>query len=72
VPCRPRARFSFLAILLLASIGGFRPKALQKIRYRQITISVVKDCRSEVRLVIAKIRVRKVKKRQGTAEEWYV
>ncbi len=33
VPCVPRIRISFLAMLILAGIGGFRPKALLDFNY---------------------------------------
>jgi hypothetical protein len=66
VPGPPKIRVGFLAMLLLASIAGFRPKALQKIKYSQISFSLVKKS------FMATINIRKVKQRGGAGEEWYV
>jgi hypothetical protein len=49
-------------MLLLASIAGFRPKALQKIKYSQISFSLVKIS------FMATINIRKVKQRGGAGE----
>jgi hypothetical protein len=53
-------------MLMLASIAGFRPKALQKITYGQIDFSLIR------RSFMATIKVRKVKQRGGAGEAWYV
>ena len=74
VVCKPRVRVGFLAMLLLASIGGFRPKALLKFRYSQITLAVVRDPkRDSVRTnLVATIRTPVVKRRTGSGQKWYV
>ena len=66
VPCPPKIRVGFLAMLMLASIAGFRPKALQKITYNQISFSLAKHS------FVATMKVRKVKQKGDAGEEWYV
>jgi hypothetical protein len=66
VPGPPKIRVGFLAMLLLASIAGFRPKALQKIKYSQISFSLVKKNRSWQRSTYAKSSNEAVLVKNGT------
>lgn len=43
IPCTPLTRLSFHAMLLLAAIGGFRPGVVENIKYRQVSIQIVRD-----------------------------
>ncbi|KAI9658227.1 MAG: hypothetical protein M1821_002359 [Bathelium mastoideum] len=74
VPCAPKVRLAFLAMLLLAGIGGFRPKTLVHFPFRQIEVAVVRDPRdrSKTKLAVT-FRVKIIKKRRssrGTHAEW--
>lgn len=73
VVCKPRVCVSFLTMLLLASIGGFRPKALLKFKYSQITLAVVRDPKKDSARTtfIATIQTPVVKRRTGSGKKWY-
>ncbi|KUI64507.1 Mitosis inhibitor protein kinase mik1 [Cytospora mali] len=53
IPCTPLTRLSFHAMLLLAAIGGFRPGVVENIKYRQVSIQMVRDPKTqEIKLVV--------------------
>jgi hypothetical protein len=76
VPCAPTIRVAFLAMLLLAGIGGFRPKALLRFPFKQIQLAVIRDPKDRSRTTIAvTFQVPIIKKRRssrGTQAKWYV
>ena len=76
IPCTPVVRLSFLAELMLRGIGGFRSKALRKLKYKQVQLSVVRSrkCPSKTEIA-ATFRIPMVKERQtnrGKRPKWYV
>jgi hypothetical protein len=76
VPCAPVTWLGFLGILLLAAIGGFRPKAIVNFRFKQVKLAVVRDPidRSKTKIAVT-FQVPIVKKRQssqGSKAKWYV
>ncbi|KAF2731199.1 hypothetical protein EJ04DRAFT_16250 [Polyplosphaeria fusca] len=54
IPCRPSTRLSFHGTLLLAAIGGFRRGTIERLRYRDVCLAVVRDPndRSKTKLVV--------------------
>ena len=76
VPRAPEIRVVFLAMLLLAGIGGFRPKALLHFPFKQIRLVIVRDPqdRSSTKIAVT-FRVPIIKKRRssrGTQPKWCV
>lgn len=53
IPCTPRARLSFHAMLLLAAVGGFRPGVVVNIKYRQVSIQLVRDPKIQEKRLVA-------------------
>lgn len=43
VRCSPKTRIAFHAVLLLSSIGGFRPGTLMQMPFSQVQLAVVRD-----------------------------
>ncbi|OAG03631.1 uncharacterized protein CC84DRAFT_1177611 [Paraphaeosphaeria sporulosa] len=43
IPCQPSTRVSFHGILLLAAIRGFRRATITSIKYRDVSLAVVRD-----------------------------
>jgi hypothetical protein len=67
VPCAPRIRISFLAMLILAGISGFRPKALLNFTFNQIQLAIIRDPKDQSRTKITvTFQVPIVKKRRST------
>ncbi|KAK3377649.1 hypothetical protein B0H63DRAFT_221614 [Podospora didyma] len=43
IPCDPRTRLAFHSLVLLATIGGFRPDTLVNLPYSQVQLVLVRD-----------------------------
>ncbi|KAK1975228.1 hypothetical protein LZ30DRAFT_638987 [Colletotrichum cereale] len=64
IRCSANVRVAFHAILLLSSIGGFRPGALMNIKYKQIGLAVVRDPATHRTHLVVTVRV--VQNKQAT------
>ncbi|KAK2006506.1 hypothetical protein LZ32DRAFT_622904 [Colletotrichum eremochloae] len=64
IRCSPSVRVAFHAILLLSSIGGFRPGTLMNITYKQIGLAVVRDPVTNRTHLVVTVRV--VQNKQAT------
>ncbi|KAF4632838.1 hypothetical protein G7Y89_g5286 [Cudoniella acicularis] len=53
IPCTPIIRVSFLALLVLARIGSFRPKAILGFKFNQVLLAIVRDQKNRSRTKIA-------------------
>lgn len=42
IPLTPIIRLSFHAMVLLATVGGFRPEVVEMLKYRQTSVQVVR------------------------------
>lgn len=47
IPCKPITRLSFHVMLLLMAIGGFRPEVVENVKYRQVSVQVVRDPKTQ-------------------------
>ena len=76
IPCTPVVRLSFLSELMLRGIGGFRSKALRKLKYKQVQLSAMRSRKRPSEMEIAAtFRIPMVKERkasQGKRPKWYV
>lgn len=65
IPCDPVTRVSFHNTLLLGAICGFRPGVLENLKYRQVTLEVVRDPTTQRNRIVATFIVRQNKQLTG-------
>ncbi|KAH8757749.1 hypothetical protein F5883DRAFT_428208, partial [Diaporthe sp. PMI_573] len=65
IPCDPVTRVSFHNTLLLGAICGFRPGVLENLKYRQVTILVLRDPKTQRKRLVASFTIRQNKQRAG-------
>ncbi|KAK7735967.1 hypothetical protein SLS63_003485 [Diaporthe eres] len=53
IPCTPITRISFHAMLLLAAIGGFRPGVVENVKYKQVSIRVLRHPKTHEKRLVA-------------------
>lgn len=53
IPCTPITRVSFHAMLLLAAIGGFRPGVVENVKYKQVSIRVLRHPKTHEKRLVA-------------------
>jgi hypothetical protein len=74
IPCTPIIRVALLALLVLAGIGGFRPKAILGFKFNQVLLAIVREQKDRSRTKIAvTFRIPIVKTRRsskGTKAKW--
>ena len=65
IPCAPLSRLSFHAMLLLAASGGFRPGVVENVKYRQVSIQMVRDPKTQETRLVATITLHQNKQRKN-------
>ncbi|KAH8751077.1 hypothetical protein F5883DRAFT_386752, partial [Diaporthe sp. PMI_573] len=63
IPCDPVTRVSFHNTLLLGAICGFRPGVLENLKYRQVTLLVLRDPKTQRKRLVASFTIRQNKQR---------
>ncbi|KAL8410445.1 hypothetical protein RB596_000215 [Gaeumannomyces avenae] len=61
IPCSRRTRVALHSVILMASIGGFRPGTLFGFSYSQVRLAVIRDPESTQRKLVAEITIRQNK-----------
>lgn len=65
IPCDPVTRVSFQNTLLLGAICGFRPGVLENLKYRQVTLEILRDPKTQRNRIVATFTVRQNKQYAG-------
>jgi hypothetical protein len=63
IPCKPITRLSFHAMLLLAATGGFRPGVVENVKYRQVSVQVVRHPKTQEKRLITSFTLQQNKQR---------
>lgn len=63
IPCKPITRLSFHAMLLLAATGGFRPGVVENVKYRQVSVQVIRHPKTQEKRLVATFTLQQNKQR---------